>query len=84
MNNTDTPESRVDLVRRESEQLKQYLEALPPEAWIQPSACDRWQVSDVVAHLIGGAELYAGMISRGLQGESSAAGGNAPPQALST
>ena len=72
----DAPEEQVELVRAESERLKQYLSSLPPNAWNEPSACDRWQVRDVVAHLAGGAEFYATMISRGLQGDAS------PPEGL--
>lgn len=70
----DAPENRVKLVQAESDRLTQDLHALPPEAWSRPSACDRWEVRDVVAHLVGGAELYAGTVSRGLQGDI------APPQ----
>ncbi len=67
----DAPEKQIQLVQAESERLKQYLTTLPPDAWTQPSACDRWQVRDVVAHLVGGAENYASYISRGLQGDAS-------------
>jgi uncharacterized protein (TIGR03083 family) len=35
-------------------------------------------VQDVVAHLIGVAEFYAGTIARGLQGETSTVGGRSP------
>ena len=49
----DSPEDTVQLVIVESERLTQYLTALPPEAWRKPSACDRWEVRDVVAHLAG-------------------------------
>ena len=69
-------ESRFELVRSESEQLKRYLYSLPPDAWSRPGACHRWEVRDVVAHLAGGAEFYAAMISRGMQGDSS------PPNGL--
>src|SRR4030095_13043670 len=55
----DAPEERVRLVLAESERLKQYLHSLPPEAWRKPSACDRWEGRDVVAHLALGAEIYA-------------------------
>ena len=66
----DAPEKQIPLVQAESERLKQYLTTLPPAAWTQPSACDRWQVRDVVAHLVGGAENYVSYISRGLQGDA--------------
>jgi uncharacterized protein (TIGR03083 family) len=64
----DSATDRVTLVQRESTRLTHYLHALPQEAWSQPSACAQWQVQDVVTHLLEGAELYAGLIARGLQG----------------
>ena len=64
----DTPEHRVQLIQAESARLGHYLHALPPDAWRRPSACHRWEVRDVVGHLILGAELYHSVISRGLQG----------------
>jgi uncharacterized protein (TIGR03083 family) len=67
----DAPEYRVQLVQAESAQLGQYLHALPPEAWRRPSACHRWEVRDVIGHLILGAEFYQSVISRGLQGNAS-------------
>jgi len=41
----------VKAVQTESERLKQYLAALPQDAWTKPSACALWEVGDVVAHL---------------------------------
>jgi uncharacterized protein (TIGR03083 family) len=67
----DSPEETVKLVIAESEHLKQYLNTLPPEAWSIPSACDRWEVRDVVAHLAGQGQFYADMVSRSLQGDVS-------------
>ena len=67
----DAAAERVTLVHRESTRLTHYLHSLPQEAWSQPSACAQWQVQDVVTHLLGGAELYAGSIARGLQGDTS-------------
>src|SRR5512145_2799751 len=67
----ETPDSRVKLVQAAAAQLGQYLHTLPPEAWRRPSACQHWEVRDVVGHLILGAELYLGVISRGLQGDTS-------------
>jgi len=69
---------RVTLLQKESTRLTHYLHALPQEAWSRPSACAQWQVQDVVAHLVGGAELYAGSISRGLQGDTSPPEGRPP------
>src|SRR5262249_47750081 len=67
----DSPEETVQLVIAESERLTQYLTTLPPEAWSKPSACDRWEVRDVVTHLAGQAEYYAAWIARSMQGDAS-------------
>ena len=77
----DTAETRVKQVQHESERLKEYLSALPPDAWSRQSACERWQVGDVVAHLASGAEFYDGSITRGLRGETAPPEGFPPPGA---
>ena len=74
----DSYEDRVVLLRSDSERFAQYVSALPDEAWGRQSACDRWQVADVVAHLVGVAEFYAGTVTRGIQGDTSAPEGRAP------
>ena len=48
----------IKVVQTESERLQQYLAALPADAWTKPSACARWEVRDVVAHLITIPNLY--------------------------
>lgn len=74
----DAPAECVRLVLAESERLTHYLHSLPLEAWRKSSACDRWEVRDVVAHLVLGAEIYAESISRGLRGDASAPAGRPP------
>jgi len=69
----ETFADRVTLLQAESARIKQYLHSLPPDAWDRPSACTQWQVRDVVAHLVGVAEVYANFIARGIQGD------HAPP-----
>ena len=64
-------EERASLYKSESEAFQEYLKALPSESWGRQSACDEWQVGDVVAHLVGNSEFYASTVTRGLQGESS-------------
>ena len=64
-------EERASLYKSESEAFQEYLKALPSESWGRQSACDEWLVGDVVAHLVGNSEFYAGTVTRGLQGESS-------------
>ena len=67
----DSPEERVKIAIRESERLKEYLSSLPAEAWNKPSACDLWEVRDVVAHLAWAAEGYTERIHQSLQGDLS-------------
>src|SRR4029450_6248730 len=74
----DTFADRVRVLQSESERIKQYLHALPPEALSKPSACTQWQVQDVIAHLIGVAETYASSVSRGLQGDTGPLPGRLP------
>src|SRR5262245_27662121 len=58
---------RAQIVHAEAKRLEQFLRALSPEDWQRPSACDQWQVADVVAHLAGMA--LAERITRGLDGD---------------
>ena len=66
-----THEDRVKVLHSESERLRHYLGGLPADAWTKQSACDLWQIQDVVGHLVGGAEFYAETVARGVQGISS-------------
>ena len=75
----DSPEDTVQLVIAESARLLQYLHTLPPAAWRTPSACDRWEVRDVVAHLAAQGQFYADMITRSLQGDTSTPEGRPAP-----
>lgn len=78
-----SPEERVKLVKSESQRIQQYLGALPAEALAKPSACDAWEVRDVVAHLTGAVDLFAANIARGVQGDSSPPEGF-PPASVSS
>src|SRR5262249_12791087 len=78
----DAPESLVQLVRSEAERLERYLATLPPEAWTRPSACERWEVRDVVGHLVFWAEPYANAILRAVHGDISPPEGWPPPETL--
>jgi uncharacterized protein (TIGR03083 family) len=69
---------RVKVLEEESERFRQYLQALPAEAWTTPSACTQWQVQDVIAHLVGVAEFYAATAARGLQGDTAPPAGRLP------
>lgn len=61
--------ARVALIQVEAERLAQYLSLLPPDAWCQPSACQGWEVRDVLAHLIEVAQFYQRVLARGVRGE---------------
>jgi hypothetical protein len=63
----DSPEEGVRISIAESSHLKEYLRSLPPEAWRKPSAYDRWEVRDVVAHLAWVAEVYIQRIHESLR-----------------
>lgn len=63
-------ENRVQLVRRLSRQLQEFLRGLAPADWSKPSTCDLWEVGDVVAHLVGGADRQAGSMVRGRNGDA--------------
>ena len=71
MQTIDTHEAQVDLINVESERLKEYFNALPPEALERPSPCEQWDVGEVIAHLDRFAEIYGGMMERGLRGDLS-------------
>jgi uncharacterized protein (TIGR03083 family) len=66
-----TLEARITLVQSEAERLAQYLSTLSPAAWRLPSACQGWEIGDVVAHLIEVAQFYIRTISGGVQGDIS-------------
>lgn len=67
---TRTHQDIIATLQAESERITQYLTHLPPSAWQHASACNEWQVRDVVAHLVGVANFYADNIARGLQGDA--------------
>jgi uncharacterized protein (TIGR03083 family) len=74
----------VKVLQTEFEQLKQYLVALPADAWTKPSACALWEIRDVVAHLIFAANSYTDRITRGLGGDTSTPAGHPEPGSFYT
>jgi len=72
---TYTSKALVDLIKTESELLKEYVSALAPEELERPSPCELWDVGEVIAHLMWFAETYGGMMKRGLRGDLSPAEG---------
>jgi uncharacterized protein (TIGR03083 family) len=67
----DSLPHHLQLYQVAAEWLTHYLHTLPANAWHHPSACEAWEVRDVVGHLVWGAELYMRVISRGVQGDVS-------------
>jgi uncharacterized protein (TIGR03083 family) len=74
----------VTVLQAEFERLKQYLVALPADAWTKPSACALWEVRDVVVHLITGIEAYTQRITRARQGDTSPPEGVTAPRNFQT
>ena len=79
----DSPEERVKIATAELEWLKEYLGSLPSEAWNKPSACDHWEVRDVVSHLAWVAEAYIERIHESMQGDLSTPHGQLAPGPVS-
>lgn len=73
-----SPAEYVACIQTESEHLKAYLRALPPDARSLPSACGDWEVGDVVAHLTGGGRFFAQSVTNGLEGDVAPMGGRFP------
>jgi uncharacterized protein (TIGR03083 family) len=63
--------SRIALIRGLSDRLRVFLAGLPQEEWTRPSACDLWEVRDVVAHVTSGAGRQIDSMRRGLAGDCS-------------
>jgi hypothetical protein len=65
-----TPEERVKLLKAEAQRLEQYLDGLPEEAWLHPSACDEWTVADVIAHLTSAIGSHAKYITDAFEADA--------------
>ena len=75
MQTIDTHQTQVDLLRSESRRFIEYLNTLSPKALERPSACEKWNVGEVIAHLVWVVDTYGGMMERGLGGDQSPTGG---------
>lgn len=62
---------KARLVKTESARIGEYLRTLSTTAWSTQSACDSWQVQDVVAHLTGAVDMFGPNITRGAAGDAS-------------
>jgi uncharacterized protein (TIGR03083 family) len=67
----EAPENLVKVIQTEAGRLTESLQTLAPEAWSKPSACDLWEVGDVVVHLVFVAEFYGDVIDQGRRGKVS-------------
>ena len=67
----DIHKTQVELFRSESQRFREYLNTLSPESLDLPSACGKWNVGEVIAHLAWVVETYGGMMARGLHGDQS-------------
>lgn len=61
--------TRTRLARFEAEQLAAYLGSLSEEGWNHSTACDLWQVGDLVGHLVWIGEFYVTFVTRALAGD---------------
>ena len=62
-------QTRTRLARLEAERLADYLGSLSDEGWSHSTACDLWQVGDLVGHLVWIGEFYVTFITRALDGD---------------
>lgn len=68
----DRVKETIEVAKREFARLEGRLRDLSPEDLSRASACDKWTVGDVVAHVVFVVQFQKSMTSRGLQGESDA------------
>ncbi len=68
---SDQVKERIEVAKAESARLERRLRELSDDDLRRPSACDHWEVADVVAHLAFAAQFQARMITRGLEGDDS-------------
>lgn len=73
-----TASDSIDLLEREAQQLLDFLQSLPPEAWQIASACAGWTIADVVGHLTS-VDLSTRLL-RGLDGDHSPPEGSPAPE----
>ena len=59
-------ENWVKVLQSGMERVQGYLAGLAETEWTHQSACDRWEVRHVVAHLSGVSEFYAITVECGL------------------
>ena len=62
-------QTRTSLARLEAERLAAYLASLSLEGWNHSTACELWQVGDMLGHLAWIGEFYVKFVSRALEGD---------------
>ena len=62
----------IEVAKREFARLDGRLQALSAGDFTRASACDKWTVADVVAHVVFVVQFQKNMTTRGLKGESEA------------
>ena len=73
-----TDNERPIVLKATAQRLERFLEALEPDDWDRPSACEGWTVADVVAHLVERGTPIPDQITRGLAGDTSPSPGTPP------
>ncbi len=71
----DRVKEHIEAAKIESGRLESRLRAMSPEDLARASACDRWQVRDVIAHLTFVVQFQRNMMARGLAGDATMPGG---------
>ena len=69
---SDRVKETIEVAKREFARLESRLRGLSAEDFNRASACDRWVVGDVVAHVVFVVQFQKNMTMRGLRGESDA------------
>ena len=68
----DKVKQRIEVAKAEFARLERRLKGLSTEDFNRASACDKWQLGDVVAHVVFVVQFQKNMTARGLQGEADA------------
>jgi uncharacterized protein (TIGR03083 family) len=64
-------DTHISTVQSEADSLTQFLETLLADDWERLSACKRWTIRAVAAHIVWATTYYADAISRGIKGDDS-------------
>jgi len=73
-------QSQIELVKTLASSISGRAASLSPDQMALPSACDEWQIQDVISHLVGGAERQIDSMRRGRAGDSGPPEGFTPQE----